>query len=283
MKRKKKTELNKSRYVTATHSEPLPLHGIHYFEIKIYPSRNHNVTNKVFVGLCNPNDSNNLEDTFKDKNALMFYTYDLNFWSNGTQLSASYINRCIRLRNSLDSGDILRIAVDFRLAKSFQSFWKEIEENPSQTTEQRNILGQNQVFSIFNRNLNPPNIQNEEHGIRFRSRDNLSLILGAGNEPIFFSSPCKIYYSINSSEFSEGIDINLMSLETAPIHFAVSLLEVGQQVETSRCVYFDTIENIPNEPFLLEPTDHNKINTERMSPSSHLNVVNNTSENLNSA
>lgn len=47
-----------------------------------------------------------------------------------------------------------------------------------------------------------------------------------------------------------------MSLETAPIHFAVSLLEVGQQVEVSRCVYFDTFDHIPNEPFLLEKLDH---------------------------
>lgn len=264
LKRNRKTEFNESRYVTATHSEALPLHGVHYIEIKIFPSRNQNVTNKVFVGLCNPNDTNNLEDTFKDKNALMFYTYDLNFWSNGSQLSASYINRCIRLRNSLESGDILRVAVDFRLAKNFQSFWKELEENTSQNHEPRNIA-------------------NEEHGIRFRSRENLSLILGGGNEPIFFSSPCKLYYAINNSEFSEGVDINLMSLETAPIHFAISLLEVGQQVESSRCVYFDSMEHIPHEPFLLEKHEYNIRHTDRANSISHLNVINNTSENLNSA
>ena len=72
---------------------------------------------------------------------------------------------------------------------------------------------------------------NDDRSVRFRSRDNLNLYLSGNNEPIFFNSPCKIFYALNNSEFSEGVDVNLMSLETAPIHFAVSLLEVGQQVE----------------------------------------------------
>jgi len=174
-----------------------------------------------------------LEDTFKDKNALMFYTYNCSFWSSGSQLS-SFIGRSNRLKYSLDSGDILRIAIDFRLAKSFKPFWKEIEENTSQNNDQRNIFPQPQNVNIFNRNLQNQISTNEEHGIRFRSRDNLSLFLGSGNDPIFFSSPCKMYYSINNSEMSEGVDINLMSLETAPIHFSIALSELDQQVESSR-------------------------------------------------
>lgn len=51
LKRVQKSETNESRYVTATHSEPLPLHGLHYFEIMILPSENQNVANKIFVGL----------------------------------------------------------------------------------------------------------------------------------------------------------------------------------------------------------------------------------------
>jgi hypothetical protein len=287
-KRINKSEMNENRYVTATHSDPLPLHGIHYFEIKLLPSPNQNITSKVFVGLCNPNETNNLEDTFKDKNSLMFYTYNLSFWSNGSQLSSSYINRCIRLKNSLESGDVLRIAVDFRLAKSFQSFWKEMEENTSQNNDQRNIFPQSQNLNIFNRGLHNQTSSNEEHGIRFRSRDNLSLFLGSGSEPIFFSSPCKLYYGINNSEFSEGVDINLMSLDTAPIHFAISLSDLNQQVECSRSVYFDSIDNIPNKPFLLEPGetgsrgDHHIRKTERSHSNSHLGVVND-SEPVNSA
>lgn len=50
-KRVSKSEMNESRFVTATHSEPLPLHGIHYFEVKIMPTRNLNAASKVFVGL----------------------------------------------------------------------------------------------------------------------------------------------------------------------------------------------------------------------------------------
>jgi hypothetical protein len=35
LKRTRNSEFSASRYVTATHSEPLPLHGIHYIEIKL--------------------------------------------------------------------------------------------------------------------------------------------------------------------------------------------------------------------------------------------------------
>jgi len=109
-----------------------------------------------------------------------------------------------------------------------------MDENTSQNNEPRNIFPQPQNASIFNRNLQNQINSNEEHGIRFRSRDNLSLFLGSENEPIFFSSPCKLYYAINNSEMSDGVDINLMSIDSAPIHFAISLCELNQQVESSR-------------------------------------------------
>jgi len=281
-KRVKKSHLNETRYVTATHSEELPLHGIHYFEIKMLPSQNQNVTSKIFVGLCNPSDNVNLEDTYKDKSGLLFYTYDLKFWSNGAPLQASYGNRFMRIRNSIDSGDVVRIAIDFRRAKSFQPFWKDQEENPAQNSEIRNIFGHYPSFPAFNRSLNTHSSLNEEHGIRFRSRDNLSLFLNDNNEPIFFSSPCKIYYSVNNTEFSEGIDINLMSLESAPIHFAISLLEVGQQVECSRSIYFDSLDCIPSEPFLLEKHDSRLKPSSRSASISHL-TVNNPVGDLHSA
>lgn len=51
LKRVKKQDQNDLKYVTATHSEPLPLHGLHYFEIMIMPSENQNIANKIFVGL----------------------------------------------------------------------------------------------------------------------------------------------------------------------------------------------------------------------------------------
>lgn len=51
LKRVKRSNIIDSKYVTATHSEALPLHGIHYFEVKILPSHNQNVVNKIFIGL----------------------------------------------------------------------------------------------------------------------------------------------------------------------------------------------------------------------------------------
>ena len=92
LKRVKRSNIIDSKYVTATHSEALPLHGIHYFEIKILPSHNQNVVNKIFIGLWNPNETPTLEDTYKDKNSLFFYTYDANFWSNGNHISNSLGN-----------------------------------------------------------------------------------------------------------------------------------------------------------------------------------------------
>ena len=279
-KRIKKSQLNESRYVTATHSEALPLHGIHYFEIKILPSQNQNSTNKIFVGLCNPGENPSLEDSHKDKSALLFYTYDAYFWSNGTHIPSTLGNRYIRLRSSLNGGDILKIAIDFRLAKSFQSFWKDQEENQTQTNDARGTFTNTLNLHMLNRNLQRQNSYNEERGIRFRSRDNLNLFLNDNSEPIFFSSPWKIYYALNDGEFSEGVDINLMSLETAPIHFAISLNEIDQQVEWSRWVYFDSIENIPNQPFLLDRNDSRIKHTHRSVSNSIMNARN-ASENSN--
>lgn len=51
LKRVCKSDMSENKYVTATHSDPLPLHGIHYFEIKLLPSQNANITSKVFIGL----------------------------------------------------------------------------------------------------------------------------------------------------------------------------------------------------------------------------------------
>ena len=280
LKRVKRSNIIDSKYVTATHSDPLPLHGIHYFEVKIMPSQNQNVVNKIFIGLCNPNETPSLEDTFKDKSSLFFYTYDANFWSNGNHISNSLGSRSIRFRNSLDGGDILRIVVDFRLAKSFQSFWKDQEENHPPSSENRITFGQGHSVGLQNRNSHSQNISNEENGIRIRTRDNLNLFLNDNSDPIFFNSPWKLIYAINNGEFSEGIDINLMSLETAPIHFGVSLLEVGQQVECSRWVYFDSLENIPTHPFLLEKRD-SKVKASHRSVSISRFNARNFSENSN--
>ena len=42
---------------------------------------------------------------------------------------------------------------------------------------------------------------------------------------MFFNSPCKFHFAFNSSEFHEGVDLNLINLAEAPINLCVSLPE----------------------------------------------------------
>lgn len=83
-------------------------------------------------------------------------------------------------------------------------------------------------------------------------RENINLLLNANNEVMFFNSPCKFHFAFNSSEFHEGVDLNLINLSEAPTNLCVSLPEhLGVEVELSRAVYFCDWELIPKEPFLL--------------------------------
>ena len=67
-------------------SNDLPLHGIHYLEFKLYSKKKSSITPKVFVGLCNGNESSTLEDTFKERGSLLFFSYDSQFWNSGNQM-----------------------------------------------------------------------------------------------------------------------------------------------------------------------------------------------------
>ena len=83
-------------------------------------------------------------------------------------------------------------------------------------------------------------------------RENINLLLNANNEVMFFNSPCKFHFAFNSSEFHEGVDLNLINLSEAPVNLCVSLPEhLGVEVQLSRAVYFPDWELIPKEPFLL--------------------------------
>ena len=62
--------------------EPLPLHGIHYWEIKLKTENPANLK-KVFVGLCNQTDNQSLEDTYRSKSAILLNCFDSSFWNNG--------------------------------------------------------------------------------------------------------------------------------------------------------------------------------------------------------
>ena len=83
-KRVAASEKTENAYVSAISTSPLPLHGIHYWEIRLLNNKNPNISRKVFVGICNSSECASLEDTFKEKNSLLLYTYDSNFWNHGT-------------------------------------------------------------------------------------------------------------------------------------------------------------------------------------------------------
>jgi len=68
--------------ISAIMGEAIPLHGIHYWEIKLKPD-NPNLLKKVYVGLCNINDNLSLENTYKSKSAIMLNCFDSSFWNNG--------------------------------------------------------------------------------------------------------------------------------------------------------------------------------------------------------
>ena len=77
------------------------------------------------------------------------------------------------------------------------------------------------------------------------------MFLNSNNEFMVFNSPCKFHFAFNSSEFHEGVDLNLMNPKESPLHFVISMLDAGIEVELSRAVYFDEWELIPKDPFLL--------------------------------
>lgn len=97
-----------------------------------------------------------------------------------------------------------------------------------------------------------------------------NMFLTSHNELLMFSSPCKMHFGFNSSEFHEGADLHLLQMilnsgsgatkledceKSLPhsLHLMVSVLEPGIEVEMSgKCIYFDDWELIPKEPFLLK-------------------------------
>lgn len=68
--------------ISAITGEPLPLHGIHYWEIKLKTENPANLK-RVQIGLCHISDNQHLEDSFKSKSAILLNCFDSSFWSNG--------------------------------------------------------------------------------------------------------------------------------------------------------------------------------------------------------
>ena len=101
--------------------EPLPLHGIHYWEIKL-KTENPAYLKKVYLGLCNKNDNLSLENTYRSKSAILLNCFDSTFWNNGQQVQV-FSNKYIKIKQPMEDTDIIRIAIDLRFASQFESFW----------------------------------------------------------------------------------------------------------------------------------------------------------------
>ncbi len=62
------------------------------------------------------------------------------------------------------------------------------------------------------------------------------MVLGSHPDLLFLSSsPCKLHFAFNSSDFHEGVDVNLVGGEKeSPLHLVVSVLEPEMEVAVSR-------------------------------------------------
>lgn len=198
---------------------------------------------QVFVGLCNPNETQQMENIHRSKSSVLLNCNDSSFWSNGQQVQV-FSNKFIKIKQPLTQTDVIRVAIDFRFAKDYAQYWKEGAQAAGDS-----------------RNPSPLRSQRTFHNAsRDRLRDSLRLInvrdhslnLYLNNEIMFLSSRCKFHFSFNNSEFHEGLDINLMNIRESPLNLALSIFEEGLEVELSRSVYFDEWEMVPKEPFLLK-------------------------------
>lgn len=68
--------------ISAIMGESLPLHGIHYWELKLKTDNPANLK-KVFIGLCNKRDNVSQEDVYRSKSAILLNCFDSTFWNNG--------------------------------------------------------------------------------------------------------------------------------------------------------------------------------------------------------
>jgi hypothetical protein len=93
---------------------------------------------------------------------------------------------------------------------------------------------------------------------------NLFLNIGRGDDShglagelssLFFSSPTKIFYSVDDSDWSEGMDLNLLNKAKAPLNLVISMppeMERSPELLLSRAAYFTQWENVPKKPYFLK-------------------------------
>lgn len=98
----------------------------------MHPSNPQNLLKQVFVGLCcldknqrgGLNGDRHYEDSHRWKSSLLLNCYDSSFWGNGQQLQV-FSNKFIKIRQPMDNKDVIRIAIDLKLAWQFSNILKE--------------------------------------------------------------------------------------------------------------------------------------------------------------
>ena len=83
--------------------------------------------------------------------------------------------------------------------------------------------------------------------------------MGGELSMMLFNSPCKFHYSVNGSEWSDGVDLNLMNIKKAPLNLVVSMppeMHYNTELLMSRSAYFTEWDMVPKNPFLLK---HNTV------------------------
>ncbi|TNV83722.1 hypothetical protein FGO68_gene7074 [Halteria grandinella] len=284
-------------YVSCISSEPLPLHGIHYFEIRIKTSASNNpslpqsLLKQVFFGLtalpspltsCQPP---KLEDPHRWKSAVLLNCYDSSFWAAGQQTQL-YQSKLVKIKQPLDNRDVIRVAVDLRLAgdmlKMIRDHSSELLQglepqigSPSRENWRRDYAEEHFLSSMSLRarlrdRLMRGGLSSGHDGSETMDRvlQNLGLFMLPDEPYISYQAPCKMHFAFNNSDFNEGMNLNLLQmildskntfptqnkqkLNNIPLHLVVSILEPGIQVEVSKgSVYFDEWEMIPKEPFMF--------------------------------
>ena len=117
------------------------------------------------------------------------------------------------------------------LQRRIHESMRDVRNINSRHTSRHNTIFNNQNLNMFS------NFGNDDGGIiggiggmgglgglnaGFGSNGGLAAAAGELGM-LFFNSPCKIFYSVNDSEWSDGVDINLMNQKRAPLNLVVTM------------------------------------------------------------
>ena len=168
----------------------------------------------------------------------------------------------------MENKDVIRVAVDLKLAWQFSNILKEsrVLNNAGDDfgLESRALGSMTIRERLRDRVLREGSSRSEAFSHLDQAMQRYNMFLTSHNEMMMFNSPCKLRFAFNQSEFHEGADLHLLQMmlqanqgreafNLSPLHLVVSVLEPGIEVQVSeRCIYFDEWDMIPKEPFLFE-------------------------------